>query len=72
MIKPLTQTMQLSSAKPRTGLQSVADLIPRLIQQYEMQAELARKLKDPQPRPNIPVGDSATSSETQVTFSWYE
>ena len=42
MIKPLNTT-QLSSAKPRTGLQSIADLLPRLIQQYELQAELTRR-----------------------------
>lgn len=38
MIQPLHT--QLSSAKPRTGLQSIGDLIPRLIRQYEMAAEL--------------------------------
>ncbi len=31
---------QLSSAKPRTGLQSIGDLIPALIRQYELAAEL--------------------------------
>ena len=41
MIQPL-QT-QLSSAKPRTGLQSIGDLIPRLIRQYEMAADLAEQ-----------------------------
>ena len=43
MIQPLHT--QLSSAKPRTGLQSIGDLIPRLIRQYEMAAELA-ELRD--------------------------
>jgi hypothetical protein len=41
MIQPLPT--QLSSAKPRAGLQSIGDLIPRLIKQYEMQAELTRQ-----------------------------
>ena len=41
MIQPLHT--QLSSAKPRTGLQSIGDLIPRLIRQYEMAAELAEQ-----------------------------
>lgn len=42
MIKPLNAT-QLSAAKPRTGLQSIGELMPRLIRQYELQAELMRR-----------------------------
>ena len=34
---------QLSSAKPRAGLQSIGDLIPRLIRQYEMAAKLTQQ-----------------------------
>lgn len=43
MIKPLhsiDQTPQLAYAKPRCGLQSMAELIPRLIRQYEIQAQM--------------------------------
>jgi hypothetical protein len=42
MIKPL-HSPQLSAAKNRTGLQSIADLLPRLIRQYELQAELVKR-----------------------------
>ncbi len=41
MIQPINSPV-LSSAKPRCGLQKVSDLIPRLIQQYELQAEITR------------------------------
>ena len=71
MIKPL-QTVQLSSAKPRSGLQSIADLLPRLIRQYELQAELARKqaggVTDISDKPESDLSSNAT----QVTFSWYQ
>lgn len=69
MIKPLNST-QLSSAKPRTGLQSIADLLPRLIQQYEMQAELTRN----QNSTHNPFCVESSQPETprQVTFHWYQ
>jgi len=41
MIKPINSPV-LSSAKPRCGLQKVSDLIPRLLRQYEIQAEITR------------------------------
>ena len=41
MIQPINSPV-LSSAKPRCGLQKVSDLIPRLIRQYEIQAEITR------------------------------
>ena len=41
MIKPINSPI-LSSAKPRCGLQKVSELIPRLIRQYEIQAEITR------------------------------
>jgi hypothetical protein len=69
MIKPLN-IAQLSSAKPRTGLQSISDLIPRLIQQYELQAELIRA----QNNPLSPVVEELhqPGAPRQVTFSWYQ
>jgi len=39
MIKPINSPI-LSSAKPRRGLQKVSEIIPRLIRQYEIQAEI--------------------------------
>ena len=41
MIQPINSPV-LSSAKPRCGLQKVSELIPRLIRQYEIQAEITR------------------------------
>ena len=68
MIQPL-HTTQLSSAKPRSGLQSIADLLPRLIQQYEMQAELAGKQSQTHSQGcEAPIQQGTA---TQVTFSWY-
>ena len=72
MIKPINH-VQLSSAKTRTGLQRIGDLLPRLIKQYEMQAELARKVnqRDPVELANrIPAVE--TGPAKQVTFAWYE
>ena len=48
MIKPLNSP-QLSAAKTRTGLQSISDLLPRLIRNYELQAEL-NKRRDATPK----------------------
>jgi len=70
MIKPL-HTVQLSSAKPRTGLQSIADLLPRLIRQYEMQAELARKHDGESNGASTPAEGGAAQAQQQVTFGWY-
>lgn len=53
MIKPLNST-QLSSARPRCGLQSISDLVPRLIRQYEIQAQLAQANLAERTQPNSP------------------
>ena len=69
MIKPLN-CPQLSSAKPRTGLQSIAELVPRLIRQYELQAELMKRRAEQTQLPTIVI---ETSPQTQQsTFGWYE
>lgn len=67
MIKPLNMP-QLSSTKQRTGLQSVADLIPRLIRQYELQAQLVKRRE--QQAQGIPC--NANGKTEQATFAWYE
>lgn len=67
MIKPLNMP-QLSSAKQRTGLQSVADLIPRLIRQYELQAQLAKQ-REQHSKTKAP---QAVAACAQSTFGWYE
>jgi hypothetical protein len=69
MIKPLNAP-QLSAVKSRTGLQSISELLPRLIRQYELQAELMKR------RANLaqsPVIGIQTGTQTQQsTFAWYE
>jgi hypothetical protein len=74
MIKPLNAP-QLSSMKSRCGLQKVSELLPRLIQQYEMQAEMMKRINQPSsatsamPVPALPVHDAPVE---QATFGWYE
>ena len=66
MIKPLNAP-QLSSMKTRCGLQKISDLLPRLIRQYEIQAELMKQRGHATaPAPTI------NHSVQQATFSWYE
>lgn len=67
MIQPLNTT-QFSSAKPRGGLQSVSDLLPRLIELYEMQANARKQIdEDNQRRATITPEKSG-----QTTFAWYQ
>ncbi len=69
MIKPLNAP-QLSSMKSRCGLQKVSELLPRLIKQYEMQAEMMKRINQPSPAvTTLPLLDSPVE---QATFSWYE
>ena len=80
MIKPLN-VPQLSSVKARTGLQSIGELLPRLIRQYELQAELMKRREEhnqkhatgenqnSQKLPQVAVG---AASGQQATFGWYE
>jgi len=69
MIKPLN-TPQLSAAKPRSGLQSISDLLPRLIRHYEIQAELIKQRSQPVASTGISVVQ--TDPNQQATFAWYE
>ena len=74
MIKPLNAP-QLSSMKSRCGLQKVSELLPRLIQQYEMQAEMMKRINQPSsatsamPVPALPVHVAPVE---QARFGWYE
>ena len=68
MIQPLN-TPQLSSAKPRTGLQSISDLLPRLIEQYEIQATARRQIEDDNRR-RAEMKKAARSGQT--SFAWYQ
>ena len=59
---------QLSSAKPRTGLQSIGDLIPRLIRQYEMAAELAEQRESEAIRKAEAMEEAAMIREAKQTW----
>lgn len=65
MIKPLNTT-QLSSAKPRGGLQNIADLLPKLLKQYELQAEARRQIDED----NRHRSNGNSSRIQQSTFGW--
>ena len=70
MIKPLNAP-QLSAAKNRTGLQSISDLLPRLIRQYEIQAEMLRNREElTRGRPVLAI--EASGAAEQGKFAWYE
>lgn len=67
-----TNIPQLTSAKPRSGMSSIAELMPRLIRQYELQAEMARRASKNQSRLN-PAAATITitaSPAQQTTFGW--
>lgn len=66
MIQPLHT--QLSSAKPRTGLQSIGDLIPRLIRQYEMAAELAQQREEEALRKEAAMAEAAMIREAKKAW----
>lgn len=66
MIQPLHT--QLSSAKPRTGLQSIGDIIPRLIRQYEMAAELAQQREDEAVRKEEAIAEAAMIREAKQAW----
>ncbi len=68
MIKPLNAP-QLSSMKTRCGLQKISDLLPRLIRQYEIQAELMQQRAHPT---EPAISPTINGSVQQATFSWYE
>lgn len=71
MIKPLNTT-QLSSAKPRGGLQNISDLLPKLLKQYELQAQAKRQIEDDnRVRSGRRTGRSAAANQ-QGTFAWYQ
>jgi len=69
MIKPLNAP-QLSAVKSRTGLQSISELLPRLIRQYELQAELMKRRAEQSKSPAMGI-ETGTGTQ-QATFAWYE
>lgn len=59
----------LTSAKPRGGIQPVSRLVELLIKQYEIQDRLRDQKNVPQP---APVAEVKTDHTTQATFAWFE
>jgi len=59
---------QLSSAKPRAGLQSIGDLIPRLIRQYEMAAELTQQREEEALRKEEAIAEAAMIREAKQAW----
>jgi len=64
---------QLTSAKPRSGMSSIAELMPRLIRQYELQAEL-KKRSNARPAKSLNPATATitvtTAPAQQTTFGW--
>ncbi len=69
MIQPLNST-QLSSAKPRAGLQRISDLLPRLIAQYELQAQAKRQIEQDNRRRARMNSSARPKASNQTTFGW--
>lgn len=69
MIRPLNST-DLASTKTRSGMNSLADLIPRLIRSYELQAELMQRRAELAEAQSVSGGTTGTA--TQATFNWYD
>ena len=68
-----TNIPQLTSAKPRSGMSSIAELMPRLIRQYELQAEMKKRATAVPQRPSNPAAATitvTTAPAQQTTFGW--
>lgn len=65
---------QLSSAKPRTGLNRFADLVALLVKQYELQSQLDQKLNQTMRHRNTNASRvnhvDLSPAKTQTTFAW--
>lgn len=72
MIRPLNTT-QMTSAKPRGGLQSIGDLLPRLMKVYELQAQARKQIEEDEQRRNAQNSVvTVPTSTTQQSFAWYQ
>ena len=67
MIKPINSPV-LSSAKPRCGLQKVSDLIPRLLRQYEIQAEITRARQEEAEAKEAAIVDAAMLRQAKAAM----
>jgi len=61
-------TPELTSAKPRCGLQSVSSILPRLIAFYECQAAARHHLE----AASMPLQPLDQSRRQQATFAFYQ
>ena len=72
MIKPINSPVfnapVLSSAKPRCGFQKVADLVPRLIRQYEIQARITRAREEEAAAKDAAMQDAAQIREAKAAL----
>ena len=78
MIRPLNTT-QMTSAKPRSGLQSIGDLLPKLMRMYELQAEARKQIEEDEQRRAgqgvatvLNAGQASANSGVQQAFAWYQ
>lgn len=72
MIRPLNTT-QMTSAKPRGGLQSIGELLPRLMKVYELQAQARKQIEEDEQRRSAQKAYATVSTETtQQSFAWYQ
>jgi hypothetical protein len=69
MIQSL-QMPQLSSAKPRVGLNRFADLVALLVKQYELQSRLDQKIQQRASNKSPIIHVDLSPTKTQTTFSW--
>ena len=72
MIKPIDSPVLnapvLSSAKPRCGFQKISELVPRLIRQYEIQAQITRAREEEAAAKDAAMQDAARIREAKVAF----
>ena len=61
-------TPDLTSAKPRCGLQSVSSILPRLIAFYDCQAAARRHLE----AASLPLQPLDQNRRQQATFAFYQ
>jgi len=71
MIRSPQAIVQLSSAKPRSGLASISELLPKLIKQYEIQSRFRhRTLPANQPVTQPANPPDRARALKQMTFTW--
>ncbi len=68
-VSSYVRATQLTAAKPRCGLQSIGDLIPRLIRQYEIQAEMNEESGRVKPKRRAAHRTERTKSRISATTS---